>query len=266
MKSVADGSFYVPGQGPGSYESTPATGGPWSRHAQHGGPPSALLTRALEDLIGPEQVLARISVDLLGPVPVGTLSVRAEALRRGRQVQLLTATLYDVAAGRDCAVARAWALPRSSTGPGVLTPPGHSPADGVLHDPPASWSRGYVQSVEWRWIKGAVTQRGPATVWMRPRIPLLPGVPLTGLDVLMTCVDSASGASAALDPSEWAFLNTELTVTILREPVGEWVCLDAVTALSSTAVGIATSDVYDQLGLVARSSQTLLVQRQDATK
>ena len=48
---------------------------------------------------------------------------------------------------------------------------------------------------------------------------------------LMTCVDSASGVSAALDPARWGFLNTELTVHVLRPPVGEWVCLDAETTL-----------------------------------
>jgi acyl-CoA thioesterase len=75
----------------------------------------------------------------------------------------------------------------------------------------------------------------------------------------MVCVDSASGASAALDPAAWGFLNTELTVHVLRPPVGEWLCLQAATMLSSGSVGLATSDVYDEQGLVARSAQALLV-------
>ncbi len=76
---------------------------------------------------------------------------------------------------------------------------------------------------------------------------------------LLACVDSASGASAALDVREWGFLNTELTVHLLRPPVGEWVCVDAVTTFGGGAVGLATSDVYDERGLVARSAQALLV-------
>jgi hypothetical protein len=78
---------------------------------------------------------------------------------------------------------------------------------------------------------------------------------------LMSCVDSASGVSAALDPAAWGFLNTELTVHVLRPPVGEWVCLDAATTLGSGSVGIAVSQVYDARGLVARSSQALLIQK-----
>jgi hypothetical protein len=113
--------------------------------------------------------------------------------------------------------------------------------------------------VEWRWIDGAVTRPGPAVVWMRPRIPLVEGEEMSPLQRLLCCVDSASGASAALDPREWNFLNTELTVHRLRPPEGEWVCLDARTTLGPGSVGLATSDVYDVRGLVARSAQALLV-------
>ncbi len=74
-----------------------------------------------------------------------------------------------------------------------------------------------------------------------------------------SCADSASGASARLDPREWGFLNTELTVHLLRPPVGEWICLDAETTLSTGAVGIATAEIHDELGLVGRSSQALLI-------
>ena len=89
---------------------------------------------------------------------------------------------------------------------------------------------------------------------------LLAGEEMTPLQRLLTCVDSASGASAALDPVDWTFMNTELTVHVLREPVGEWICLDAATTLGPGSVGIATSTAYDELGPVARSAQALLVQ------
>jgi acyl-CoA thioesterase len=72
-------------------------------------------------------------------------------------------------------------------------------------------------------------------------------------------VDSASGVSSVLDPRAWGFLNTELTVHVLRRPVGEWLCLDAETTLSTGSVGLATSSVHDEQGLVARSAQALLV-------
>ena len=42
-----------------------------------------------------------------------------------------------------------------------------------------------------------------------------------------------NGASLEIDIARWYSLNTELTVHLHREPVGEWTCLDAQTTLSS---------------------------------
>ena len=93
---------------------------------------------------------------------------------------------------------------------------------------------------------------------MRPPA-LVEGEAISPVQRLLACADSASGVSAALDVREWAFLNTELTVHVLRPPAGEWVCLDAATTLGSGAVGVAGAAAYDVSGLVARSSQALLV-------
>ena len=43
----------------------------------------------------------------------------------------------------------------------------------------------------------------------------------------MVVADSGNGASNVLDWGRYLFINTELTVHFLREPVGEWVLLDA---------------------------------------
>lgn len=253
--------FYLP-DGPSRFVSTPSTAGPWGPDSQHGGPPAALLTRAVESLDrdGVDRVVGRFTMELLGPVPVGPLRVEASVVRPGRTVEMCEATAYDEERGRPCARATAWLFPASTDGPVQDDDPRpHTPADGVHKDPPASWSGGYLDAVEWRWVVGAVTEPGPGLVWMRPTVDLVEGEPMSPVQRLMTCVDSASGVSAALDPASWAFLNTELTVHVLRPPVGEWVCLDAVTTLGPGSVGIATSEVYDERGLVARSAQALLI-------
>jgi acyl-coenzyme A thioesterase PaaI-like protein len=255
-------SFYVPA-GEGVLTAQPATAGPWGPDSQHGGPPAALMTRAIEALgDGTDRVVGRLTMELLGPVPVGPVSVEASVVRPGRSVDLCSATLYDVERDRPVATASAWRFPVSGDGPRPQTePPAHSPADGVHHDRPRSWSGGYLDAVTWRWIKGATTEPGPGIVWMRPSVDLVEGESMSPMQRLMACVDSASGISAELDPAEWAFLNTELTVHVLRPPVGEWICVDAETTLSGGAVGVATSSVYDEQGLVARSAQALLTLR-----
>jgi acyl-coenzyme A thioesterase PaaI-like protein len=251
-------SFYE-SLGADRFASTPATAGPWSARAQHGGPPAALLGRALERIDeGIPRVVGRVTLDLLGPVPVAPLAVTSSVLRLGRTVSLRQAELSDES-GRVLARAQGWAFPVLEGPASSVVPLEHGPDDGHHEDPPPSWHRGYLDAVEWRWVEGAVTRPGPAVVWMRPLVPLLPDEELTPLQRLLSCVDSASGASAALDPAEWNFLNTELTVHVVRPPEGEWVCLKAETTLGGGSVGLAASEVYDERGLVARSAQALLV-------
>lgn len=269
MKSSAGDAFYVPdgrtAEGRERLISTPHTGGPWSPRAQHGGPPAALLGRALEGLEPAlDRVLGRVSMDLLGPVPVGPLSVAATVLRTGRSVSLREAVVYDEAPGptrgRPVAVARGWAFPRSTDGPAT---PGEgaapAPESGHHEEPPGTWHRGYLDAIEWRWLEGSIAAPGRGRVWMRPRLPLVAGEELSAWQRLLCCVDSASGVSAALDTSRWAFQNTELSVHVVRPPSGEWVLLDAVTELAGTGVGLATARISDRDGLVGRSSQALLI-------
>ena len=77
----------------------------------------------------------------------------ASVLRPGRTVSLRQAELSD-ASGRVVARAQAWAFPDArwdGLGPGGSgVPLEHGPDDGHHEDPPASWSRGYLDSVEWR--------------------------------------------------------------------------------------------------------------------
>jgi acyl-coenzyme A thioesterase PaaI-like protein len=83
--------FYVPdGE---AFVATESTRGPWSRQHQHGGPPAALLGRAMERLAGGGVLLSRLTFDFLRPVPVAPLTVRAELTRVGAKVRRLQATL-----------------------------------------------------------------------------------------------------------------------------------------------------------------------------
>ncbi|GAB2873043.1 thioesterase family protein [Nocardioides pacificus] len=243
-----------------------STGSPWGTGSQHGGPPAALLGRAVERAVaGTPYAVGRITLELLGPVPTTELEVRAEVLRPGRLVQLIGAELYDVARGRVAAQARAWVFPSATTGAidagasAAGSPLPHGPEDGVRHERPRGWAPGYVDAVDFRWVKGAADQVGPATVWMRTPT-LVEGEAMSPLQRLLACADSASGVSAELDARHWGFQNTELTVHVLRAPVGEWLCLDAHTTLGEGSVAMAQSEIHDQRGLVARSSQALLIQ------
>ncbi len=86
-----DAAFYEP-LGEGRYRATPATIGPWAPTLQHAGPPAALLAHVMERLDPrPGARISRLSVEILGPVPVGEMKVTATVQRPGKRVQLLSA-------------------------------------------------------------------------------------------------------------------------------------------------------------------------------
>ena len=100
---------------------------------------------------------------------------------------------------------------------------------------------------------------GPAAVWSRMRLPLVDGEEPTPTQRILATADSGNGISSALSPERWLFVNTELTVHLFRPPSGEWVCLDAVTAIGPSGGGLAASRLSDRDGEVGRGAQALLV-------
>lgn len=251
-------SFYTD-LGGGLFRASRHTTGPWDAASQHAGPPSALLGRAVERVAPRDDVMvARVTVEVLGPVPVGDVEVSARLARPGRSVELVEATLR--AGGREVARASAWRV-RRTEGTSVATrlpAPPALPAETAQREP-EGWVEGYVQAMEWRWAAGFFAEPGPATVWGRMRYPLVDGEEPSPLQRVLAVADSGNGVSSELDPRAWWFINPELSVHLHREPVGEWVCLDAQTSVSDGGVGLATSVLSDQAGPIGVGAQSLLV-------
>ncbi|HEU0101912.1 MAG TPA: thioesterase family protein [Mycobacteriales bacterium] len=253
--------FYEPLDRAGArWRPTVHTTGPWDARFQHAGPPSALLGRALERCAARDDTMvARVTVELLGPVPVAELALRVRVSRPGRSVELVEAALS--AEGRDVARAGAWRILRTA----AAAVPDRRPAPPALppEGPPLAtgeWVRGFLDAVEWRVVAGGgFLEPGPATAWARLRHPLVDGEQTSPLQRVLAIADSGNGLSSELDLTRWHFINPELTVHVHREPVGDWLCLDAATTISTGGVGLATGSLSDQLGPVAVAAQSLLV-------
>ena len=233
------------------------TRGPWDPNAQHAGPPSALLGRAIE-LCEPREGMrvGRVTIEILAPVPIAPLSVSARVVRPGRSVELLEAVLVgpDGVAMRS----RAWRLrvtDITADWEQDERPPG--PEDATPLEFFATGEVGWHTAMEIVFGRGKFLDPGPATVWMRPRVALVEGEELTPLQRVMLAADGGNGVSAPLDLSDFIFINTDLTVHLLRPPAGEWVCLDSVTHVDG--VGMTDTALWDEHGRIGRAAQTLLV-------
>jgi hypothetical protein len=248
-------AFYEP-LGDDVFRSTEHTVGPWGPDSQHLGPPSALLVRSLQAL---RPSLARVTFEVLGPVPVADLTVSTSVERPGRSVELLSASLKHE--GRVVLTARAWHIVGSDTtavagGEVAAMAP---PASAVPMEIPDFWSGGYLAAVEWLSVSGGIFTPGDAQVWARPRVAVVEGSEPTPLERLFSVVDSASGVSSRVDIRKWYAINTDLTVHLHRQPVGEWVGMDARTTIGPDGVGVATSTVHDVEGPVGTTAQALFV-------
>ena len=251
-------AFYLP-LGGAAFRSTEHTVGPWGPDSQHLGPPSALLVRSLLGLGNPGSALARVTFEVLGPVPVADLTVSTSIERPGRSVELLKASLSHE--GRTVLTARAWRIVGADTTAvaGGEVPAMAPPESAVPMEIPDHWSGGYLAAVEWLSVSGGIFTPGDAQVWARPRVAVVEGSEPTPLERLFSVVDSASGVSSRLDIRKWYAINTDLTVHLHREPAGEWIGMDARTTIGPDGVGLATSVVHDAEGPVGTTAQALFV-------
>ena len=170
-------AFYLP-SGPDRFRATKLTQGPWEAGLQHAGPPAALLGRAVEghsDRAGLQ--VARVTFEILRPVPIAELAVATRTLRGGRSVELVEASLW--AGGAEVVRATALRVRTAEVGlPDGLVPgprlPG--PETGrIMPFFPTGQEVGYHTAMEFRFVTGAFLELGPATVWARMRHPLVAG-------------------------------------------------------------------------------------------
>ncbi|MCU1587312.1 MAG: hypothetical protein JWN31_805 [Frankiales bacterium] len=243
--------------GDGRFRATSHAIGPWDPAFQHGGPPSALLGRCIE-LTDPREdmMTARVTVEILGPIPVDELTVTASVIRPGKSVELVEATMTH--GTRSVASARAWRVRRTAglSAPVKARPAPPLPAESL---PTEGWDAGYMASMEWRFGRGRLDRRGPAAAWGRMRVPLVEGEPITPLTRVLVLADSGNGVSRETSFKGSLFINPELTVHLHRQAVGEWICLDAETEVSDGGVGLATSYLSDVEGPIGVGAQSLLV-------
>jgi hypothetical protein len=246
----------------GRFVATEIARGPWDPQALHGGAPAALLMRAFEELpAAPGLAISRVTYEFLRPIPLGELTVGAEVVRRGRRVQLLEGS---IAGPSGLEVARARALQVRRADPAVphdsAPPPSLGPEQGRENDFRTPHRPMFApDAIEIRFIEGTFRGGGPATGWFRLRVPIVLGEEPSQLQRLAAAGDFGNGISSTLSWDDYVFINPDLTLYIDREPVGEWICLQARTFIPADGVGTAESVLYDERGRIGRATQSLLV-------
>ncbi|HEY4928059.1 MAG TPA: thioesterase family protein [Acidimicrobiales bacterium] len=240
--------------------------GPWSPDSLHGGPVAAAVVRETERSVPADDGLrtTRITLELLRPVGTAPLTVTGAVVRPGRKVQVVDTVVEQ--GGVEVAWARAVRMrvdltlhvpvPDTLEDPAPGPPSAGVPVPFRVSDYPGFHNAG----VEIRYLSGRIDRAGPATAWFRLAVPVVAGEQPSPEQRAVAVSDFGNGISAELDFATATFINPDLSVHLLRPPVGEWICLDARTRFGPPGTGLAESALWDGEGRVGRALQSLYVE------
>ncbi|TRZ64594.1 MAG: thioesterase family protein [Rhodocyclaceae bacterium] len=253
--------------GNNDYQSSTLTRGPWHPKHQHAGPPIALVCRAIEQVAAKHKLthISRLTANLLRPVPISRLTVEVTEDYIGRNTGHFSARLVadEKEVARFTALAQrendihipdglpGHPLPRATQGPET------SP---LATFPFADRHVGYSDLVEARVARGEFF-RGPCAIWFRLQHPLVDAEEPSAYQRVAVAADSGNGISAILDFKTYNFVNSDLTINLLRRPQGAWICIDAVTYIGPDGAALAESKLFDEQGLIGRATQSLIVRK-----
>jgi acyl-Coa thioesterase superfamily protein/acyl-CoA thioesterase superfamily protein len=246
---------------------SPDAAGPWNPTMQHGSAPAALVVWAAEAI--PTKTLptktsmriARVTIDLMRPVPLAPLTLKTEVLREGRKIQLCGRLLADgvvVVAATVLKIRKeAQALP-SEVGDLPVSLPG--PA--ASYPEPADFSASpFVKTMSLRAARGRFGVPGPGAIWYRVEWPLIEGFSVSQAMRAVVAADFCNGTAPSLDFRQWTFINADLTVNMAREPIGDWILLDGCSWIGPDGAGLAMARLADERGTFGRAVQSLVIER-----
>lgn len=238
---------------------------------QHGGPIAALLTRAMDrSTERPESRLTRVTIDILGPVPISEVRVRAQVVRPGKKIELISSVLEAPApdgSWREYALGSAWRQATQPTRDVVnhanarRTMPTASSdfGEGIFPD---DWMTvGFVSALDVRGGRVGKVEGEHSMAWIKLQQELVAGEVISPLEHLMAIADTTNGVGMRLNPAEFRFLNTEMTVHLYEAPELDWLGIEAETSVGSDGVGMSASVLHMPSGPIGQVAQSVLVER-----
>jgi len=254
-------ALFLPGEG-NVVVATELTRGPWAHRVMHGGGITGILGWAVDGALDrPDLVCTRFTVDILSGVPVEELSVSATVRKEGKRTALVDGSLeYD-----GLQVARAssqWLLGPASpdTAPGGGLPP----VPGDRADPDAHPDMEYprpgfnADAVDIRVIEGSTEEPGAGRMWIQLAHPFMAGEVAGPFQRLAALADLGAAVGWEPAPSGASFINTDVSVHLVRRPRGEWFLFDSHVQHSTDGVACTRTTLSDEAGLLGWVLQSQL--------
>jgi len=245
------------------YQPTKHAQGAWNEHEQHMAPATGLLTAELQSFVPQENMrIARISLDILGLIPLDDFTVTTRCIRPGRTIELIEAVMSS--RGRDAIIARAWRLITQDTSviAGLEDQKSmYKPEALPVWDGMKGWPGGFIETV--RLVAEPDRRPGKGMVWMTNDTDMVEGMPTPDMVHLLGMADTANGVvprlGLGLAKLEWMFPNTDLQIHMHRAPQGRWLGIEAVQQYGTDGIGVSSAILHDTQGPFGRSEQILTI-------
>ncbi len=253
------------------FVSTDAAVGPWDSRLVHGAAVSALM---VGQLTSADTNPARVTVEILAPVPVGRLTLSVHDLGGGARVQRHRAELASN--GRLVATATSVAVRQTALELPEKATQHESPFDPHCAPNPLTLNRAAAETIGWESFDSLAVllqfqrvegDRRPH-MWVGLAVPVVAGTPVRPVEIAAVAADYAQQAvNKQLPYDAWSFRNADLTMNLARTPVGSWIGARCEAVVAPAGAGFNAADLFDGHGRVGRSAATVVVEpRPDPNK
>jgi hypothetical protein len=241
---VREGALFVP---------TGTGASPWNRQA-HGGVSLGGLVAHVVDRVpcpAPMQV-TRITLDILGAIPLEPLSCATRIVREGRRVQLVE--IDFLIEGKVWLRASALRL-RKQESPAHTVALSHPFPDDLA---PIQRNMDWFESIS---VVGDLQTPGPGACWVRFPIEVVKGDAISPLEAVSMASDFGSGISTPFAFKEWTYANLDISIHLSRLPCSDWLLIDGVSDSAGNGIALSNTRLGDRLGMFGMAHQSVFLER-----
>ncbi len=245
---------------------TALAGSPWHSSLLHGGAPAALFAYCFEEIIAESFFPARLSIDLIRPVPKSPLTVTLDCIRQGKRIQLWQARME--AEGVLVALANTLIVQTVSIQLPEYAPP--IPALDVLPDqlqeinfgetlfgqsykaPPGLHTTVRIRPLS------KLQEKGKGCAWLSLPVPVIQGADNTPFMLAALASDFGNGIGQLSLGAGTGTINADIQMQLFRPAQSDWIALQSEAKMDVLGIGQVTSLLYDTRGQIGQIVQTIM--------
>jgi len=247
-------------------------GSPWSETMQHGGPVNAIITMAIEEIAQTISMqVARLTIDILKPVPMKSVKVKSHFVRKGGKMAVIDTFLTVEGSDEPVASGRAVLLKATQGKKPVFDAFGSLPEtrDTIAREPwiPEEIATDLPPGLHHLIRFHPSTDKERPVCWINGDADMLQDRAMTSLEQCTTTADMTTVLAARMRAIQegvashdaMGLMNTNTTIHFSRPPVGEWFGFTDHFIQVSDGYGLAECAIYDEQGCIGRVAQNLIV-------